>query len=216
MRFLLTGGTLNPLKDDYIKILTLYGHTGTIVYPGDPYPGAEDYDALLLPGGADIQPERFGAAPLENGSETTDSERDGLEFSVFADFLRLNKPIIGICRGMQVINVALGGTLWQDLPSQRGVTHSAPEGAPPMFHEVAFSGGRRETVNSYHHQAVRELGRTLRVTAWSADGTAEALENETCTIRAVQWHPEKEGPNETLDRLFRPVAAGMARPLRAV
>jgi putative glutamine amidotransferase len=94
---------------------------------------------------------------------------------------------------MQVINVALGGTLWQDIPSQLGLSHTAPEGAPPMTHKVVFTGGRRETVNSYHHQSIRDPGRGLRVTARSADGIAEAIEHETLPIRAVQWHPEKGG-----------------------
>lgn len=213
MRFLLTGGTLNPLKDEYLAVLARYGHTGTVVYPGEPYPGANGYDALLLPGGGDIDPARFGASLLKNGSETLDLPRDQLEFAVFEDFFRLQKPVVGICRGMQIINVALGGTIWQDLPSQCGLAHAAPEGAPPLIHQVVFSNGRREFVNSYHHQAIRKPGRGLRVTARSADGAAEALEHRTYTIRAVQWHPEKEGTNETLDRLFRLDAGGMASPL---
>ncbi|MDR0326021.1 MAG: gamma-glutamyl-gamma-aminobutyrate hydrolase family protein [Oscillospiraceae bacterium] len=193
MRFLLTGGTLNPLKDEYLSALARHGHTGEIVYPDDPYPHAGGYDALLLPGGGDIDPVRFGASFLENGSETTDIPRDRLEFAVFTDFFSLKKPILGICRGMQVINVALGGTIWQDLPSQCGLVHAAPEGAPPMAHTVVFAGGREYTVNSYHHQAIRLPGRGLAVTAHSGDGTAEALEHETLPIRAVQWHPEKGG-----------------------
>ena len=193
MRFLLTGGTVNPLKDEYIAALSRYGHTGTVVYPGGPETDAEGFDALLLPGGGDIGPERFGERPLANGSETPDLPRDGLEFAVFAEFLRLKKPILGICRGMQVINVALGGTIWQDLPSQCGLAHAAPEGAPPMAHTVTLEDGSERTVNSYHHQAARKPGRGLRFTAHSGDGMAEALEHGTLPVRAVQWHPEKGG-----------------------
>ena len=193
MRFLLTGGTINPLKDEYINALSRYGHAGTVVYPGGPAPRADGFDALLLPGGGDIGPERFGKKPLANGSETPDLPRDGLEFAVFADFFRQKKPILGICRGMQVINIALGGTIWQDLPSQCGIVHAAPEGAPPMAHTVSLAGGGERTVNSYHHQAVRKPGRGLRITAHSRDGAAEALEHETLPVRAVQWHPEKGG-----------------------
>jgi putative glutamine amidotransferase len=191
MKILLTGGTLNPLKSDYIAELERYGHTGTIVYPGELVPEIKDFDALLLPGGADITPGSFGSKLLENGSETLDVTRDALEFGVIGEFMRLGKPIIGICRGMQVINVALGGTLWQDLPSQLGLTHGAPEGVPPMDHEILFTDGTIQTVNSYHHQAVRDLGRGLRVTAKCTDGMIEALEHETYPICAVQWHPEK-------------------------
>ncbi|MCL1807383.1 MAG: gamma-glutamyl-gamma-aminobutyrate hydrolase family protein [Oscillospiraceae bacterium] len=202
MRFLLTGGTLNPLKDEYINALSLYGHTGTVVYPGEPIPPACDFDALLLPGGADIDPARFGASLLSNGSETLDQQRDGLEFAVFEDFLREKKPIAGICRGMQVINAALGGTIWQDLPSQCGLIHTAPQGEAPMTHVVVYSDRRREAVNSYHHQAVRKLGQGLRVTARGTDGIPEALEHKTLPIRAVQWHPEKNAPNGALEWLF--------------
>jgi putative glutamine amidotransferase len=202
MRFLLTGGTLNPLKEDYINALKLYGHTGTVVYPGEPVPSARDFDALLLPGGGDIDPARFGASLLPNGSETLDRERDTLEFAVFEDFSQENKPIAGICRGMQVINAALGGTIWQDLPSQCGLIHTAPQGEAPMTHLVVYADGRREIVNSYHHQAVRKLGRGLRVTARGADGTVEALEHKTLAVRAVQWHPEKNAPNGALEWLF--------------
>jgi putative glutamine amidotransferase len=191
MRFLLTGGTLNPLKPDYIDALERYGHQGDVIYPGEPIPDFKNFDALMLPGGGDIDPCRFGAELLENGSETLDLPRDGLEFTVFDEFLRSGKPVIGICRGMQVINVALGGTLCQDLPSQCGLVHSAPENSEPMVHEITFTDGLKHEVNSYHHQAVRDIGRGLRVTARSADGIAEALENETGSIKAVQWHPEK-------------------------
>jgi putative glutamine amidotransferase len=203
MRFLLTGGTLNPLKAYYADVLARYGHESAIVYPGEPVPSADGYDVLLLPGGGDIDPARFGSRPLENGSETFDLPRDGLEFAVLEDFLRLQKPVIGICRGMQVLNVAFGGTLWQDIPSQLGLRHTAPEGAPPMEHTVCFAGGTDYTVNSYHHQAVRNAGRGLRVAAKSADGVIEALEHETLMIKAVQWHPERGcwGMEYLLERL---------------
>jgi putative glutamine amidotransferase len=171
--------------------LARFGHSGAVVYPGEPFPSADNYGALLLPGGGDIHPSRFGSDLLTNGSETPDIPRDELEFAVIEDFLHYNKPIIGICRGMQVVNVALGGTLWQDIPSQCGTAHGAPEGQPPLSHEVVFTCGRRELVNSYHHQAVRKAGRGLVITAKSPDGIAEAFEHETLALRAVQWHPEK-------------------------
>jgi len=193
MHFLITGGTLNPLKPDYLTALEKHGHTGTVIYPGEDLPDLGGFDALLLPGGGDIDPKRFDSRPLENKSETFDFPRDELEFKVFDIFYAAGKPIIGICRGMQVINVALGGTLWQDLPFQCGLSHSAPEGAEPMVHTITFTDGKTAKVNSYHHQAVRRIGNGLVVTARSDDGMSEALEDETRKIRAVQWHPEKEG-----------------------
>lgn len=192
MRFLLTGGTLNPLKDEYLSALMRYGHSGTVVYPGDSVPNIIEFDALLLPGGGDIHPSRFGMTLLDNRSETLDVPRDELEFAVLDDFLRAGKPVFGICRGIQVINIALGGTIWQDLPSQCGLTHTAADGEPPLRHRVTTDSGYNLFVNSYHHQAVRDLGRGLRVTALSDDGLIEALRDEAGQIRAVQWHPEKE------------------------
>jgi putative glutamine amidotransferase len=185
MRFLLTGGTVNKLKPDYIETLERRGHTGDIFYPGGPAPDTGRYGALLLTGGSDITPKRFGAELLPNGSETLDTARDDLEFALFDVFVRQGKPVLGICRGMQVVNVALGGTLWQDLPSQCGLNHGDTE------HEVRFDGGMETVVNSFHHQAVRCIGNGLKVTALSADGVIEALESEDTMIRAVQWHPEK-------------------------
>jgi putative glutamine amidotransferase len=192
MRFLLTGGTLNPLKDEYQTALARFGHSGVVMYPGEPMPDINAFDALLLPGGGDIHPSRFGKMLLNNKSETPDIPRDELEFAVLDAFLQAAKPVFGICRGMQVINVALGGTIWQDLPSQCGVTHAAPGGEPPLTHWVTAENGERMTVNSYHHQAIKDPGRGLLITARSEDGVAEALRGETGQIRAVQWHPEKQ------------------------
>lgn len=191
MRLLLTGGTINPLSDYYGAALTEIGHDFFVAYPGAEPPDLSGYDCLLLTGGADIHPSRFGKKLLPNGSERLDLPRDELEFALFASFAALGKPILGICRGMQVINVALGGTLIQDLPSQRGVRHSSPEGQPPLFHDVVWTDGRRGRVNSYHHQAVDILGAGLEVFAASPDGTVEAVMHDTLPVFAVQWHPER-------------------------
>jgi len=194
MRFLLTGGTINPLKDEYLNALARLGHEGDIIYPREAPSDMRLYDALLLPGGADIDPARFNAALLPNHSETVDPARDGLEFALFERFVLLGKPVFGICRGIQVINVALGGTLWQDLPSQCGRVHASAEGSPPQTHTVFLTGTPQVVqTNSYHHQAVRTTGKGLQVTGRSADGVIEAIEHQSLPIRAVQWHPEKGG-----------------------
>ena len=204
MRFLLTGGTLNPLKGDYLEGIIRCGHTGTVVYPGEGVSSLDGYGALMLTGGGDIYPERFGKNVLPNGSETFDTERDILEFELFRMFYDRRKPVFGICRGMQVINVALGGTLWQDLPSQRGVIHSSPE--TPVSHAVIWSGpggmNLPAVVNSYHHQAVRDLGEGLAVTSAAYDGVIESIEHIEYPIYAVQWHPEKDGAYETFPGLL--------------
>ena len=179
-----------------------------IVQPGDALP--EEFDGLLLSGGGDVDPSRYGEVPV-NGSVQTDAERDGLDFELLSRAERLGGPVFGICRGLQVLNVALGGTLWQDLPAQRprGVEHSFPsrEGhdrAHPA-HEIRVSRSAPRTlplaaalaatgevfVNSRHHQAVKDLAPGLVALAASPDDLVEAFARETGPfLAAVQWHPE--------------------------
>ena len=133
-----------------------------------------------------------------------DTDRDAFEMDLTRAFTAVGKPILGICRGCQVLNVALGGDLWQDLPSQKGVRHSSPvpvEGFedPVLFHEViAVPGspiarlfGERFLVNSIHHQACRTLGRGLVCDGTCAqDGIIEAFRHESMPWYGVQFHPE--------------------------
>ncbi len=171
-------------------------------------------DGLLLTGGADVEPARYGEQTMPECGKL-DLWRDEAELAYARAFIEAKKPILGICRGMQLINVALGGTLYQDIPSQLGFDH--PSG---ITHEVvAREGsdlerlfGRRFTVNSYHHQAVRELGEGLVADAVFAgdERIVEAMHHTELPIAAYQWHPErmrgaerltKEGPD--MDALFR-------------
>jgi putative glutamine amidotransferase len=179
-----------------------------IVQPGGVLP--EEFDGLLLSGGADVDPSRYGEAAV-NGTVRTSVERDGLDFELFSRAERLGVPVFGICRGLQVLNVALGGTLWQDLPAERpgGVEHSfstrdghdpahpaheiratrIPPRALPLSVELAATDGL--CVNSRHHQAVKELAPGLVALAASPDGLVEAFARETGPfLAAVQWHPE--------------------------
>jgi len=192
VHFLLTGGTLNPLKETYQSALARYGHTAEVFYPGQGLPGCSRFDALLLPGGGDIHPGRFGRGLLENGSEALDVPRDGFELDTFYRFFGQGKPILGICRGIQVINIALGGDIWQDLPSQCGKYHCG-QGSDALWHDAVWFNGQREHVNSYHHQAVRRLGNGLVAAAKSPDGVTEAICHSSKPVRAVQWHPELMG-----------------------
>lgn len=181
-------------------------------------------DGLLLTGGADVEPARYGEQTLDACGEP-DFWRDAAEFAYARAFIAAKKPILGICRGLQVLNVVLGGTLYQDLPSQLGVEH--PGGA---VHEVAAREGsdlerlfgRRFLVNSYHHQAVKELAPGLAADAVFAgdERIVEAFHHTELPIAAYQWHPErmrgaerltKEGPD--MGALFRAFldAAGQNR-----
>ena len=152
----------------------------------------EPCDALLLPGGGDISPCFYGQET--NEAMDIDEARDTYEFSLFRHFFSAGKPILGICRGAQVINVALGGTLFQHIAG-----HSQIDGVDSI-HFVHASDtalralyGDRFPVNSAHHQAVDRPGRELHVSARAEDGTIEALHHETLPVFAVQWHPERLG-----------------------
>jgi putative glutamine amidotransferase len=163
-------------------------------------------DALLVPGGADVDSRRYGMRPTP-WLEDVDKTFDAFEFSLTRRFLAQRRPVLGICRGEQIINVALGGSLYQDLPRQRGVQngvqhrHMVDGHGRPSFHGVRMSPdsllfrllAKRDVVtNSAHHQAVCALGRGLRVTARAMDGVVEAVESsQGLPLLAVQFHPER-------------------------
>ncbi len=145
-------------------------------------------DALLLPGGGDLEPWRYGQANA--ASRNLDPERDEAELALLQDFTAAGKPVLGICRGLQTVNVFFGGTLAQDIPG-----HGARGGADGL-HPVRrapgapmpLSGG---WVNSAHHQAADRLGSGLRAVQWAEDGVVEALVHRRLPVWAVQWHPER-------------------------
>jgi putative glutamine amidotransferase len=162
-------------------------------------------DGLLLSGGSDLHPSYYGEEPVPELGPTL-PERDAFEMSLVEQALRRGLPILGICRGMQVLNVALGGTLFQDLPSQMdhlvllGHRQETPKWEPT--HEVVVDGGSQVAgimqtgelkVNSYHHQAVKDLASGLVAVAHASDGVVEAVEWGDLSQRwlvGVQWHAE--------------------------
>lgn len=150
----------------------------------------ERFDGVLLPGGADIEPTRYGQQQDPTTQEYVVFQ-DEFEIGVVRTVIDLDLPTLAICRGMQVLNVALGGTLVQHI-LETDIGHHG-------IHDVAVCRGSRlhaivgaETVqvSSYHHQALDRLAPGLTVTATSSDGIAEAVEHERADIVAVQWHPE--------------------------
>lgn len=156
-------------------------------------------DGLILTGGKDVNPESYGHTP-HPATEEPARERDAWEFALLGAALRHNVPVLGICRGPQLINVALGGTLHQHLPDVIG--HSGHRIADATFasHTAVITGGSRlnrllgETVRTrcYHHQAIDTLGRGLRVSA-SCDGVIEGIESTGAAfVVGVQWHPEED------------------------
>jgi putative glutamine amidotransferase len=159
-------------------------------------------DALLLTGGGDVAPERYGEArhPAVDGVA---AERDAVEAALIDAALDRRMPVLAICRGMQMLNVALGGTLVQDVPSEipGALQHPNPETCTEPVHDVSVEAGSRLAgivgegrlaVNSRHHQSVARPGAGLRVVAEAPDGVAEAaeLDDPQRWVIAVQWHPE--------------------------
>lgn len=160
-------------------------------------------DGLLLTGGEDIHPSWYGADPSPLLSPPS-QERDLFELALFAVARQRDLPILGVCRGIQLINVALGGTLFQDLPSERpGIVDHSPVGArDSRSHPIRIQPGSRAaaalettsiTVNSVHHQAIKDLAPGLVASGWTSDGLIEAAESkpDASWILAVQWHPEE-------------------------
>lgn len=170
-------------------------------------------DGLILQGGADVSPRAYGEEPLRP-QWAGDPVRDAYELELLHEFLEVGKPVLGICRGMQLINVAFGGSLFQDIPTlvPDAITHESPE-YDRLRHEVTLTPGGRlaqwnerlpgRQVVSIHHQAVKRLGRDLVVEASAPDGVIEAIRYQgNPFVFGVQWHPEFHSPED--DELLDP------------
>jgi putative glutamine amidotransferase len=170
--------------------------------PPDGQEAAEDavarLDGLVVSGGPDVEPVRYGERPHPLTGPPA-GERDTWELALIAAALRAGTPLLGICRGMQLMNVAQGGTLLQHLPDTVGhEEHAAREGVFGTHAVRAVEGTRlaaimpgETTVPTYHHQGVGRLGAGLLVCAHADDGTVEAVEHEDAAFAlGVQWHPE--------------------------
>lgn len=161
----------------------------------------ERMDAFLFTGGVDVAPERYGEAPLPQLGEVH-AERDAMEAALLPLVMESGKSILCICRGIQTVNVILGGTLYQDLPTQKpsALTHSQSGNYESPVHTVnilpdtplaSLLGVQELAVNSMHHQAVKEPASALRPMAYAPDGVLEAAwAPDYPYFRAYQWHPE--------------------------
>ena len=180
------------LTVNYTAALAAWGLEAETSLPT--HPDASPYDGLLLPGGGDMDPSFFGQPNC--GSTSIDRELDLRQLAALEAFLQAGKPVLGICRGIQLINVCFGGSLIQNLSephihrtTKGDALHpaSCPEGSllARLYGRISF------TVNSAHHQALDRIGKGLTVIQTAPDGVVEAVAHETLPILAVQWHPER-------------------------
>ncbi len=194
------------LREDYVRSVEQAGGLPLVLAPGTPQDAPELLDhvsGLLLTGGADIDPALYGAPPHPALGEFF-RERDLFELALCREALRRDLPVLAICRGHQVLNVATGGTLVQDIPSEvpGASAHDPDVERWQTCHEVdilprtrlrEILGTERVAVNSFHHQSVKQLGRDLVLSARSPDGVVEGIEmppERRRFVLGVQWHPE--------------------------
>jgi putative glutamine amidotransferase len=176
-------------------------------------------DGLIFTGGADIHPSYYGeqvSAPINLSPD----QRTDFDLHLFQAALKAGKAILAICHGMQVMNISCGGSLYQDIATQLpvSISHRGEEGQIPARHRVLVEPETRLAsllgslaefeVTSTHHQAVKELGNTLKVNARSPDGLVEGIElPHYPRVIGIQWHPEKDRASEASKRLFKEFVA---------
>ncbi|MGE5360814.1 MAG: gamma-glutamyl-gamma-aminobutyrate hydrolase family protein [Bacteroidales bacterium] len=194
--------------DDYLKSVARAGGDARVLDPKADAPAtvAAELDGLLLTGGVDVDPARYGEARKAMVSNV-DPERDAFEIALIAEAVARNVPVLGICRGLQILNVAMGGSLYQDLPTENPTSLEHSKAATPfcIAHDVWISPGSRLAalmpekmaeadscaVNSRHHQAIKRLADGFEVSATAPDGVIEGIEHTVLPFCvAVQWHPE--------------------------
>lgn len=199
----------------YVDALQQAGADVVLLPPGPLPPLLDRLEGVLVPGGVDVHPRHYGEEPRPGLGEV-DEDLDGIELPLVRAAAERGLPVFGICRGQQVVNVALGGTLYQDIVSDGAstVAHDMPleQGRDFLAHEIeveptsrlrALLGATRLPVNSFHHQVVRRVAPALRVTAMSEDGLIEGLESEDGRVLTIQCHPEELTTHAWARQLFR-------------
>lgn len=192
----------------YLEALAAAGVEAVCVTAEDGVARLNGYAGLVLGGGRDVDPALYGESPLD-GTDEPDKARDAMESGLLEQALAADKPVFAICRGLQFVNVHLGGTLHQHIDGHSKVTHEVMLDPASLLARCA--GETRYEVLSRHHQAVKGLAPGLRVTARAGDGTVEAVELDgPGFLLAVQWHPEDRAATSAPDRaLFEAFAKSL-------
>lgn len=213
---MINGENQSYIAQNYISAIESFGGMAILL----PYTESEESiekfakicDGFLFAGGPDIEPWRYGEERLDT-CDLSEPLRDSVELSAFPKLFATGKPILGICRGLQVVNVALGGTLYQDIPTQINSSVVHRNQSQPPSHSINIVKGSpieqylnsdKATVNSYHHQAIKRLADGLRVMATSDDGIIEAayMPNKRF-FWIIQWHPERAMNDDLSKIIFR-------------
>lgn len=183
----------------------------------------ERIDGLVLSGGEDIAPTHYGEA-AQNPAWAGNEHRDALELALYRAAVAAEKPVLGICRGAQLIGVAEGGSLWQDLPSMRAdsLVHRSQDLYDRLGHDLEIDSGaaflarlfdgEEAAVNSVHHQGLRDQPGSLRILARAPDGLAESFVRDDAWVLAVQWHPEWMQSRPSQRRLFETFIKAASAP----
>lgn len=185
--------SLGPeLVGNYAEAVEAFGGVAAAAYL--PEPAADRCAALILSGGGDVSPALYGEE--NTACFGVDEARDAAEYRLIEAYLRAGKPILGICRGQQILNVWFGGSLAQHLreadahvPTKAGDSAHETTALPGSFPAGLY--GERFRVNSAHHQGIASLAPALEAVQWSADGVIEACRHKTLPVWSVQWHPER-------------------------
>ena len=197
-----SSNSVTGTSKNYIRAIEEFGGMPRILYPGVPDSEFADIDGLLLTGGGDIHPDNFDQE-WHPSLKYVNEARDELELPLCREKIEADIPVFGICRGIQIMGVAMGGSLYQDVPSQikDPLTHPAKGSDQDSQHEIEIEHGSRlseivgksaDEVNSAHHQAVDEIGDGFHITARSEDRVVEAMENPSKKfVLGVQYHPER-------------------------
>jgi putative glutamine amidotransferase len=214
------------VPENYVDALRRAGGRPSLLLPGDdrsPQEMLEEPRALVLVGGGDVEPTRYGQE-----AHTTiygvEPDRDAFEIALLHEARRIAMPTLCICRGLQVLNIAFGGSLHQHLPDREGlIEHGPPSGDAAVVHQVKLSSGSRiaraagsdvADCSSHHHQGIDRLGEGLVATGWSEDGLVEAAEHKDGWMVGVQWHPEDTAPSDPAQQGVFDTLVGLASERR--